>query len=138
MKHFEGKTKEILGKMDSASTTNEKTRKRRNNKIRQRKNQNHGRKKKNKNEEGVTFSTGEAVLVKACKVSNAIEGTVAKFLALHEGPYIVKKKIALNTYILENATTVQERGQFHVTDLKRHVRREEVWEEQGENESTVS
>ena len=58
------------------------------------------------------------MLVKACNVANAAAGKVAKFLALYEGPYKVKKRIARNTYILCNTETECERGQFHAVDLK--------------------
>ena len=72
----------------------------------------------NKDEIGLTFHSGDLVLVKACNVANAAAGKVAKFLALYEGPYKVKKRIARNTYILCNTETERERGQFHAVDLK--------------------
>ena len=74
----------------------------------------------NKNKKGITFEEGEQILVKACNVANAAAGRVAKFLALYEGPYTIKKKIARNTYILTNTNTIKERGQFHATDLKHY------------------
>ena len=33
-------------------------------------------------------------MVRACNVANAAAGKVAKFLALYEGPYKIKKRIA--------------------------------------------
>ena len=54
----------------------------------------------NKDKTVLTFQTGDLVLVKACNVANAAAGKVAKFLALYEGPYQIKKRIALNTYIV--------------------------------------
>ena len=76
----------------------------------------------NKDKIGLTFQVGDLVLVKACKVSNAAVGKVAKFLAIYEGPYQVKRKIARNTYILSNMKTGKERGQFHAVDLKPYQR----------------
>ena len=73
----------------------------------------------NKIKKVITFE-GEPVLVKACNVANTAAGRVAKFLALYEGPYTVKKRIARNTYILTNRNTLKERGQFHATDLKHY------------------
>ena len=67
---------------------------------------------------GLTFQPGDLVLVKACNVANATAGKVAKFLALYEGPYKVKKSIARNTYILSKTETERKRGQFHAVDLK--------------------
>ena len=45
------------------------------------------------------------ISVKACNVSNTATGRVAKFVALYEGLYTLKKQIARNTYILMNANT---------------------------------
>ena len=56
--------------------------------------------------------------MKACNVSNTATGRIAKFMALYEGPYKIRKQIARNTYILVNTNTNQERGQFHAMDLK--------------------
>ena len=83
----------------------------------------------NKDKIGLTFQVGDWVSVKACKVSNAAVGKVAKFLAIYEGPYQVKKKIARNTYIHDNMKTGKERGQFHAMDLKPY--RIESREEEG-------
>ena len=58
--------------------------------------------------------------MKACNVANPASGRVAKFLALYEGPYTVKKRIAQNTYILTNTNTQRKRDQFHTTDLKHY------------------
>ena len=74
----------------------------------------------NKDKRGITFAEGEQVLVRACNVANTAAGRVAKFLALYEGPYTVKKKIAQNTYILTNTNTHRERGQFHAPDFKHY------------------
>ena len=57
-------------------------------------------------------------MVRACNVANAAAGKVAKFLALYEGPYNMKKRIARNIYILSDVNTEQERGQFHSMSLK--------------------
>ena len=67
---------------------------------------------------GLTFQTGDLVLVKAFNVANAAAGKVAKFFALYEGPYQVKKITALNTYIVSNTKAGHERGQFHAVHLK--------------------
>ena len=75
----------------------------------------------NKDTIGLTFQPGDLVLVKACNVSNAATGKVAKFLSLYEGPCKVKKRIAQNTYILSNLKTDRERGQFHAVDLKSYL-----------------
>ena len=37
------------------------------------------------------------VLIKVCNIANSAADKVGKFLALYEGPYKVKKEIALNT-----------------------------------------
>ena len=74
----------------------------------------------NKDKTGITFEVGEQVLVKACNVANMTAGRVAKFLALSEVPYAVKKRITQNTYILTNTNTQRERGQIHAIDLKHY------------------
>ena len=51
-------------------------------------------------------------------MANAAARKAAKLLALYEGPYEVKKRIARNTYILRNTETERERGQFLAADLK--------------------
>ena len=76
-------------------------------------------------------------MVKTCKVSNATAGKVAKFLAIYEGPYQVKKKIARKTYILENMKTGKERGQLHAMDLKPY-RRESREEERTTDKEGVT
>ena len=75
----------------------------------------------NKNKTGITFQIGDLVLVKACPVSNATIGKVATSLELYEGPYQIKKRIAMNTYLLANKDTARERGQYHVIDLKPYL-----------------
>ena len=72
----------------------------------------------NKDKIGLTFQPGDLVLVRACNVANTAAGKVAKFLALYEGPYRIKEKIARNTYILSDMNTERERGQFHAMSLK--------------------
>ena len=58
--------------------------------------------------------------MRACNVANTAAGRVAKFLALYEGPYTVKNKIARNTYKLTNTNAHEERGQFRASDLKHY------------------
>ena len=72
----------------------------------------------NKDKSELTFQPYDLVLVKACNVANAAADKVAKFLALYEDPYKVKKRVARNTYILSNTQIERERGIFHAANLK--------------------
>lgn len=64
------------------------------------------------------FATGDLVLLKANPVSSALSSKTKKFLLLFEGPYRIKKKVGLSTYILIMENTDEERGMFHVSHLK--------------------
>lgn len=79
----------------------------------------------NKKKRGVKFQVGDWVLVKACNVSNPAMGVMAKFLALYEGPYRIKKQISTNVYIVSRFENDSERGQYHSDDLRKYHRRDE-------------
>lgn len=89
----------------------------------------------NKKKKGVFFKMNEWVLAKACNVWNATTGAMAKFLALYEAPYRIKKHVATNVYILCDTQSEKERGQCHANDLRKYLRRNS---ESGEEENIAS
>lgn len=74
--------------------------------------------RKNKNKENYLYKEGQMVLVKACNISNAASGRIAKFMALYEGPYRVQERTSLNTYVLHHPHNGKERGHYHAQDMK--------------------
>lgn len=76
------------------------------------------------------FKLYEKVRIKANNVSDGEIKNIEKFFAIFEGPYIVKQRIGLSTYLLQNKDGI-ERGTFNVQLLKKYLRRqlqEEVYE----------
>ena len=67
-----------------------------------------------------TYQTGELVMVKAYNISDKMLGRSAKFMAVFEGPYIVKKLIRDSTAVIVDPQTNMERGMFHFNDLKKY------------------
>lgn len=88
--------------------------------------------KVNKNKTDNCFKEGDMVLVKANNVSDAEDKKIAKFFAIYEGPYVIKKEVGAATYLLMDTTSSRERGKFHACNLKRylHAREEEKPAEQ--------
>ena len=78
-------------------------------------------KKKNTKTKHFQFSENDLVLVKAQNMSNAGDRKIAKFFHVYEGPYLVKRIIALDTYQLIDYHSNKERGKFHITNLKPYV-----------------
>lgn len=64
-----------------------------------------------------TFDQGSLVMVRTNNLSNLEKKQIAKFFHIYEGPYIVKRKIGIDTYLLQDEEN-KERGTFHVTHLK--------------------
>ena len=56
-------------------------------------------------------------LLKALNVSSSENEQVHKFFHVYDGPYLIKKKIAEDTYIIVSDDG-KEKGQFHVKNLK--------------------
>ena len=73
--------------------------------------------RENKDRKHFTFSENDLVLVKAQNQSNASDKKIAKFFHVYEGPYIVKRKVNMNTYLVADGNN-NERGKFHISNLK--------------------
>lgn len=67
------------------------------------------------------FKEGDEVLVKDNNVSNSDLHQIAKFFAVYEGPYIVKRKVGDATYLFVGEKE-KERGRFHISNLKPYKR----------------
>ena len=73
--------------------------------------------KKNKNRIHKEYEIGEKILLKSLTVSSSENEQVLKFFDVHEGPFLIKKKIAEDTYIIISDDG-NEKGQFHMKNLK--------------------
>ena len=67
---------------------------------------------------------GDCVRVKAINESDPKRKILRKFLQIYEGPYVLKKEVRPETYILWNPESKEERGMFHTQDLKIYKKRE--------------
>jgi hypothetical protein len=67
------------------------------------------------------FRVGDLVLLRANPISSAVAQETKKFLLLFEGPYIISKAVATNTYILVYPDGQPERGMFNACHLKLFV-----------------
>ena len=65
------------------------------------------------------YGTGDLVLVRACNLSDKLLGRSAKFMAVFEGPYLIKRMVRESTAILVDPKSGVERGMFHVNDIKK-------------------
>ena len=65
------------------------------------------------------FEEGDLVLLRANPVPGDPLTQTKKFLSLFEGPYLIRKRLATKTFILECANTHALRGQFHASHLRR-------------------
>lgn len=63
---------------------------------------------------GVTFKTGDLVIVKRLKVSDIKGGICAKLLFPYEGPYVINRIINASTYELKYINNDLIRGKFHI------------------------
>lgn len=68
----------------------------------------------------MNFELGDLVLLKANRMSSAVNAETKKFLLLYEGPYKVKRKVSFDTYLLESPDTRVERGTFHASHIKKY------------------
>jgi hypothetical protein len=75
----------------------------------------------NKTGERTQFQIGEKVLIKACRVSDALNKVVAKFCDVFEGPYIITARPSKATYELAYLDSKKGlRGKFNIRQLKRY------------------
>ena len=56
-------------------------------------------------------------MLKSLNVSSSEKEHVHKFFDIYEGPYMIKKKIASDTYIIINDEG-KEKGQVHMKNIK--------------------
>ena len=69
-----------------------------------------------------TFQLGEKVLITNNQISSMEMGTIKKFHLLYVGPYLVKKVLHRDTFVVEDEHG-RERGTYNSTHLKKyHVR----------------
>ena len=81
-----------------------------------------------------TLKKEDCVLVKAINESDPKRKILKKFLQIYEGPYEIKKEVRPGTYILWNPESKEERGMFHIQDLKIYNKRKAEFEENEETE----
>lgn len=62
-------------------------------------------------------------MLQAIRMSSALEAETKKFQHLYEGPYIIKKCIHWDTFLLVNIENRKERGIFNLTLLKPYYSR---------------
>ena len=67
------------------------------------------------------FTIDDKVLLKSAPISSALNNTIASFFDVYEGPYKIKKKFGTTSYMLKYIDSDQERGMFHVDDLKQYI-----------------
>lgn len=66
-----------------------------------------------------TFKEGDMVLVRTYPISDALHKIMSKFCSLYEGPYRVKERRSIATYVLEHLDNRKGlRGIFNVRQLK--------------------
>jgi len=65
-----------------------------------------------------TFKEGQLVLLATNKQSSAIDSETKKFFPLAEGPFIIKKAIHWDTFLLQHMNTDKERGIFNSSHLR--------------------
>lgn len=68
----------------------------------------------------VSYNEGEVVLRKNHQKSDGAAGVSAKLLEKWVGPFVIKKKVGVNQYVLENLDG-KEAGRWHVSELKEFV-----------------
>jgi hypothetical protein len=82
-----------------------------------------GNKRRHKNklpESEGDFEKGDWVLLRAERQSSAWDKEIKKFHLLFDGPFEVKKKIHLDTFLLSDPVTRKERGIFNRVWLKKY------------------
>ena len=89
-----------------------------------RKREKHANKLNEKVKKFVNYEINEKVLLKANNISSAEKREVAKFFSNYKGPYVIKKKIHNNTFILKYIDSEKERGEFHARKLKHYYDKE--------------
>lgn len=81
------------------------------------------RKLKQKNLNPIELHVGQEVLLRVPHLSNQIEGVIKKFFDLYEGPYLIKKMIGKNAFVLETDEGRELNGTYNRTSLRKYVRR---------------
>ena len=74
--------------------------------------------KANVNKKHFMFNVNDVVLVKAQNVPDSFNNQIAKFFYVYEGPYKIKEKIGLDTYLISDIESDRIRGKFHINNLK--------------------
>ena len=58
------------------------------------------------------------MLLKANNISSAENKKIAKFFSIYEGPYVIKKRIHNNSFVLRHVDSEIESGEFHARKIK--------------------
>lgn len=67
------------------------------------------------------FKIGDLVMVRALRMSDALNKVVAKFCHIYEGPYQVVEKVSVSTYRLAHVDNPHvDRGKFNIRQLKKY------------------
>ena len=65
----------------------------------------------------IKYRVGDLVLVKALNVSDTVAKMIAKFMAIYEGPYIIKEQKQDSSFLLSNIDNFSDRGTFNASSL---------------------
>lgn len=71
----------------------------------------------------VSFAQGDFVLLKSNHISSQINAEIKKFFQIFEGPFVLKKNISSDTFVLVDPATNSERGIFHSALLRPYHQR---------------
>lgn len=69
--------------------------------------------------ESQVYTEGDLVLLKACNFSDKMLKQSSKFMAIYEGPYIIKRELGSASYLLSDPKTQRIRGEFHHQELRK-------------------
>ena len=69
----------------------------------------------------ISFELGDLVLVKTAPKSSAERNEIASFFNVYDGPYVIKEKLNTTTYKLGHVNSDNNKGMYHVNDLKKFV-----------------
>lgn len=79
------------------------------------------RREKQKNCTRIELLVGDKVLIKALRVSNALEKQISKFFHLYTGPYVIMRKIGENAFELaSNDNTDRSVGIYNRVNLRKY------------------
>lgn len=70
------------------------------------------------------FQLNEKVLLKTDPLSSAIDNKTKKLMLVYEGPYLIKKIIHFDTFLIKELNTNKERGIFNRKYLKKYFTRD--------------